>query len=152
MRSKPTHTSHSRKSSRRKRRAGAAALEMALVLPLFIVLILGLIDFGHMLYTVNTITTAAREGARRGVVQRQSDDISAAAEAAANSYLVATGIHGGTAKAVLDGNNVVVTVSIPEYTNISGFGYDLPGLSAPSLGGKRALKSVSTMRWEFSTP
>lgn len=133
-----------------RRREGAAALEFALLLPFFILLILGLIDFGHMLFVVNTITNAAREGARRGVVQRDSDNIVPAAEAAATAYMTASGIGGSAASATLEGDDVVVTVALPSYTNITGFGYDLPGLSSPGLGGSRTLSSVSTMRWEFA--
>ena len=132
--------------------AGSAALEMALILPFFVVLILGLVDFGHMLFVVNTITNAAREGARRGVVQQNLSNVASAAETAADGYLSAAGITGATSSAAMSGNDLVVTVSIPEYKNISGFDYNLPGLSASNLGEKRTLSSISTMRWEFASP
>ena len=43
---------------------GAAAVEMALVLPLLLVLLFGIIDFGRALNAQIMLTEAAREGAR----------------------------------------------------------------------------------------
>jgi Flp pilus assembly protein TadG len=43
---------------------GSAAVEFALVLPLLMLLLFGIIDFGRMLNAEITLTTAAREGAR----------------------------------------------------------------------------------------
>lgn len=43
---------------------GAAAVEMALIMPVLLLLIFGMIDFGRMLNAQITLTQAAREGAR----------------------------------------------------------------------------------------
>src|SRR5579859_1395033 len=43
---------------------GAAAVEFALLLPLLLLLIFGIIDFGRALNAQITLTQAAREGAR----------------------------------------------------------------------------------------
>ena len=43
---------------------GAAAVEFALVLPLLLLLVLGIIDFGRLYFTQITLTDAAREGVR----------------------------------------------------------------------------------------
>lgn len=43
---------------------GAAAVEMAIVLPLLVLLLGGIVDFGRAFYTKNILTNAAREGAR----------------------------------------------------------------------------------------
>ncbi|GLZ35830.1 hypothetical protein Lesp02_80170 [Lentzea sp. NBRC 105346] len=43
---------------------GAAAVELALLMPLLLLLIFGIIDFGRALNAQITITQAAREGAR----------------------------------------------------------------------------------------
>ncbi|GAB1640784.1 hypothetical protein KRMM14A1259_12070 [Krasilnikovia sp. MM14-A1259] len=43
---------------------GAAAVEMAIVLPLLLLLLFGIIDFGRALNAQITLTEAAREGAR----------------------------------------------------------------------------------------
>ncbi|WP_446666294.1 TadE/TadG family type IV pilus assembly protein [Flexivirga sp. B27] len=50
------HTAH--------RDRGASLVEFAIVLPLFLVLIGGIVDFGRALFTEITLTNAAREGAR----------------------------------------------------------------------------------------
>jgi Flp pilus assembly protein TadG len=43
---------------------GAAAVEVALLLPILLVLVLGIIDFGRALHAQITLTQAAREGVR----------------------------------------------------------------------------------------
>lgn len=48
----------------RGRDRGAAAVEFALMLPLLLLIVFGLIDFGRALNAQITITQAAREGAR----------------------------------------------------------------------------------------
>jgi Flp pilus assembly protein TadG len=55
---------HKNKHARR----GAAMVEMALVLPLFLMLILGIIEFGRAMMVANLVTNAAREGARMAVL------------------------------------------------------------------------------------
>lgn len=47
---------------------GASAVEFALILPLLIMFIFGIIEFSLLLYNQHVITNASREGARAGVV------------------------------------------------------------------------------------
>ena len=57
------------KSRTRDRQSGqAATVEMAILFPVFMVLLLGLIDSGRALYTYSTVSSAAREGARFGSI------------------------------------------------------------------------------------
>jgi Flp pilus assembly protein TadG len=51
-------------SARRRQDQGAAAVEFALVLPLVLLLVCGIVDFGRMLNIQITLSAAAREGAR----------------------------------------------------------------------------------------
>ena len=46
---------------------GAVAVEFAIVGTLFLLLIAGVIDFGHAYYMTQVITNASREGARYGI-------------------------------------------------------------------------------------
>ena len=50
---------------------GATAVEFAIVLPLLVLLIFAMIEFGLYLFNRQVIANAAREGARYGVVARE---------------------------------------------------------------------------------
>ncbi|HEU4564556.1 MAG TPA: TadE/TadG family type IV pilus assembly protein [Gemmatimonadaceae bacterium] len=58
---------------RRLRRSerGAAMIEFAIVLPVLLLFICGIIDFGRALWAVNALTSAAREGGRWAASQDQ---------------------------------------------------------------------------------
>ncbi|MGD9244463.1 MAG: pilus assembly protein [Desulfobacterales bacterium] len=49
---------------------GATVVEFAIILPLLIVFLFGIIEFGLLLYNKQVITNASREGARAGLVVR----------------------------------------------------------------------------------
>ena len=53
---------------RLKRQTGSNIVEFALILPLLLVLVSGIVDLGLALYDKAVITNAAREGARFGMV------------------------------------------------------------------------------------
>jgi Flp pilus assembly protein TadG len=53
---------------RRRHEDGAAAVEFALVLPFFMFLVMGIIQYGFYFWTAETTNSAAREAARRVVV------------------------------------------------------------------------------------
>lgn len=50
------------------REQGAAAVEFALVLPLFLIIVFGIVEFSIALYDKAIITNASREAARAGIV------------------------------------------------------------------------------------
>ena len=54
---------------------GAAAVEFAIVFPILIVLLFGMIEFGVMFYDKAVITNASREGARAGTTGVANPDI-----------------------------------------------------------------------------
>ena len=54
---------------KRSRERGAAAVEFALILPVLVLILFGIIEFGLLLYDQQVITNASREGARAGIVQ-----------------------------------------------------------------------------------
>ena len=56
------------KTSRWRSRAGQSLVEMAMVLPVLTFLTFGLVDFGRAYYFQVSITNAAREGARVGIL------------------------------------------------------------------------------------
>jgi hypothetical protein len=76
---------------------GATAVEFALILPLFIFLIFGIIEGGLFLYNQHIITNASREGARAGIVATitptrvSNADIEAVVDKFADNYLITFG-------------------------------------------------------------
>ena len=52
----------------RKKRRGAAAVEFALIAPLFMLMVLGMIEVGRAIMVQQILTNASREGARRAVL------------------------------------------------------------------------------------
>ena len=64
---------------------GAAAVEFALILPVLLILVLGLVEFGRAFNVQISLSNAAREGARYMAIHNDSDDAKAAAIDAAPS-------------------------------------------------------------------
>ena len=57
-------------TARRSTERGQAVIELALTLPLLLLVVFGIIDFGFMFQRYEAVTNAAREGARLGVLRR----------------------------------------------------------------------------------
>ena len=67
----------------RGRERGAAAVEMAIILPLLLLVIAGIVDMGRFLFTKVMVTNAAREGVRAAVVTTSTPGPTVRASAAA---------------------------------------------------------------------
>lgn len=59
----------------RQTESGQALVEFTMILPVFLMLLFGLVDFGRGFYTWLLVTNAAREGARVAAVQSDSSTI-----------------------------------------------------------------------------
>ena len=77
----------------------AALVEFALVLPVLLVIVFGIVDFGRAFYTVNNLTAAVREGGRLASTQINPDPTTpgsqAAVTAAVTAYVVSFGGNNG---------------------------------------------------------
>jgi Flp pilus assembly protein TadG len=120
---------------------GQSILEFALVIPLFLLLLVGVAEFGRAWMTRNIMTGAAREAVRIAAVQGNA----ASAQARANNILSSAGISG--ASVVLNDDGVsygtyaaTVTYNFP--VTVAGF---LPGISGTSI----PLTSTTSMRKEY---
>lgn len=49
---------------------GASAVELAIVMPVLLLIICGIIDFGNIYYQLHNVNEAAREGARKTAVSQ----------------------------------------------------------------------------------
>ena len=54
--------------NRQHNRRGAAIVEMALVLPIFFGVVLGIVEFGRAMMVSQMVTNAAREGTRLAII------------------------------------------------------------------------------------
>lgn len=69
----------------RKSQTGQAIVEMALALPILIMLLFGIMEFGRVLNTYMIVTNLSREGARTGAVGGTDAQITAAVLNGTNS-------------------------------------------------------------------
>jgi Flp pilus assembly protein TadG len=122
-----------------KKEKGQSVVEFALVVPILILLLFGIIEFGRIYETINVITSAAREGARVAAVTAPNGS---AVNSAVNAVLQA-GQVAGPATITIAGPNaasqITVTVQV-QYVPITG--NIVPGLS------EMTLTRASVMRWE----
>jgi len=57
---------------RRRDRRGQSLVEFALILPVFILVLIGLFDMGRAIYAYNTVSNAARAAARVAIVNQNA--------------------------------------------------------------------------------
>lgn len=108
----PLPAASTRRRLLRRDQSGAAAVEFALVVGLFVFVLYGLIAFGMILATKQRITNAAAEGARAAVGQTND----AAAVNAATARVLAAGLPAGTYTPTYTtapcGSNQCITVTV----------------------------------------
>ena len=120
---------------------GQSLVEFALVLPMFLLLLIGVTEFGRAWMTRNILTGASREAVRIAAVQ--GNTVSALSRA--NDILASAGITGASVSIADDGaayGTCSVTVSYAFPVSIAGF---LPGLGGTNF----TLSSSTSMRKEF---
>jgi Flp pilus assembly protein TadG len=92
---------------------------MAIVLPIFVLLIMGIMDFGFLFQRYEVVVNAAREGARLAVIGTHSN---ASVQTRVQNYLTSSGLTGsataqvGNTSMTVNGANVntkTVTVIYP---------------------------------------
>lgn len=106
------------------------------------VVLVGIIDFGHVYFTRLTMTNASREGARVGVTLDETQAPSAAI-AATRAYLDQAGVDADVTATTPSQSNptVTVTVTIDPYRPLIGL------VPTPSR-----LTVSTSMRWELANP
>lgn len=135
------------------RRSGMAMVEMVIVLPLLLMMLFGVVEFGVMFGQWQTVTNAAREGARTAVVFR-GGCVPATVENEVRSkvkrYASAAGVALSDADIAVSGacgasdTDATVTVTHPYDFHV------LPGF-VQSLGPSMNLVGDSSMRNEGSS-
>jgi len=128
----------------RNNRRGAAAVEFAIIAPVFFLLVFGMIEFGRMIMVQQIITNASREGARIAVLDGAT---TSGVTTQVTNYLDGAGVRGANVTVDPDpptdagwGEPVTVEVTIP-FSNVSW-------LPVPMFVGDMDLSSTASMRRE----
>jgi Flp pilus assembly protein TadG len=115
---------------RQSRRQGVEIVEMAMVLPVMVMLVLGIIEFGRAFQMAQLLTSAAREGARLGmlynVVKQQdiANGITSAnqkVESDIKNFLRAAGVNTNRLEVLIttpDGDDEEDTVDLDNYATM----------------------------------
>lgn len=117
---------------------GQSTVEFALVLPILLMLIFGMMDFGWLFYNKVMINNASREGARYAIVH--CDDVGydeSQTVAHVKNYVPAA-----TVTIPSDPNAADITVTVKQNVNV------LTGVSQVFLGKTVPIEASCTMRKE----
>lgn len=136
---KRTTTQRRRATARR----GVAAVEFAIVAPVFFLLVIGFVELGRGLMVQQVLTNASRVGVREAIGLHSTKS---AAESAAADYADGCSVPGITVSVSPDpasasaGDEITCTVSVP-YADISW-------VPSPWFMGESTLEATSSMRKE----
>jgi Flp pilus assembly protein TadG len=109
-----------RRTERERHERGAAAVEFALVVPLLLLILLGLVDLGRLFFVQVSLAGSSREGARAVSVGRSSSDVDAIVQASSPGVARVSTLDEASSLAVAQVRctstgtpNAAVTVSVP---------------------------------------
>ena len=124
-----------RRNQVRKER-GQSLTEFALILPVLLLLVMAILDFGRAVYAYSVVANAAREGARFGSVS--PDDSAGIVDAATGAAIG------------LESARLVVTVTHPDSTSVRvavSYGFELITPLISNILGSQGLtlRSSATM-------
>ena len=112
----------------RNHEKGASAIEFALAMPIVFVILFGIFEFGIALWYQQELTSAVREGARKGVVLTNPRKSYSQIQTIVETYLNNVGLTNGgrtfactnNCPCTASGNTLTVTVTYPtSFTVIS---------------------------------
>jgi hypothetical protein len=98
---------------------GAVAVEFAIILPVLLLLVFGIIDFGHAWYMKQIIINASREGARYGT--RYTGSLPSALDPSISNYVLYTSAQNSNKGGV--GLTSLLPGANPEVPTPEGTGY-----------------------------
>jgi Flp pilus assembly protein TadG len=138
----PAKTEASAAERRNRRNRGQAMVEFTLILPLLMLLILGIYQFGQTYADYIQVTNAARDGGRKALVSRSdasgvADVVTTAKNATWWLDKNQTTVTVSPGQPWTTGQSVTVTVTYPYSINLLGF-----------VVASGTLKSATTVRME----
>jgi Flp pilus assembly protein TadG len=140
---------HGRPRKARQRQRGIALLEFVLTAPLFLILLLGVMEFSYYFYVAVSTTNAAREGARQCTLV----DLGGCGNCdptAAVTYMGKIGMSGFThasATCAVDGGVPTYTVEVTtDFPTLTGYPVILGAMPSSSTQGNTVVHGVAVMR------
>jgi Flp pilus assembly protein TadG len=127
----------------RRQRKGVAAVEFAIVAPVFFLMVIGIIEIGRAMMVQQVLINASRVGARRAVML-SSDEQSVID--AVTEYAAGVGVNG--VEATVSPNPATAGAGQAVTVNVSIGFEQVSWLPAPWIMGGRDLTSTSVMRKE----
>jgi Flp pilus assembly protein TadG len=132
---------------------GASAVEFALILPLLVLLIFGVIEMSLLLYNQQILTNASREGARAGIVLAVPRVSAANIETVVNTYAAAHLVTFASTKPALVFNPPIVEcISFGDDLTVTvSFDYNffvLSALTANAIPISKTLTAQTIMKCE----
>ena len=119
------------------RERGQSLVETAIALPLVLLLLMGIMEYGWYFYNQLNVENSSREGARFGIVHTDSTTFNADVTAVVNSMLVGPGTVTVTVTKTTTYVTVKVVKAIPSLT---------PLATTVAQNGKFTLTSTTTMK------
>ncbi len=118
-----------RHAKKQPQRLGAALVEFAMILPILVMVIMGMFEFGRGIMATEVLNHAARVGARNGSL---ATGTTASVTKEVNDLLIAAGVKGTTVKVLVNGaatevgnaksgDQINVTVTVP-YAKVTWIG------------------------------
>lgn len=140
----PIRNLHKLFRSYRIYRRGAAVVEFAIVAPVLLLLVLGMIEYGRLVMVQQVITNATREGARQAVLDGAT---TASVTTVVNDFLAGSRVSGAVVAVTPNppstaafGDPVTVSVQVP-FSQVSW-------LPTPMFLGNTTLSATTVMRRE----
>lgn len=117
----------------KSRHKGQAVVEMALILPILVLLVMGCVDLGRVFYYQETITNVTREGARYGALHPSASTSSIQSDALGEANN-------------MSGITVSVTITSSDVTVVANYTFQpITPVIQSIVGTSIVLKSSSTM-------
>lgn len=119
---------------RRQTAVGSATVEFAIIFPLFVLLLIGMLEFGLAIWRQEILTNASREGARAGIVSSIPRPTDAEITTVVQTYLTNSGLDPSATTISVTGTDgsfgEPLTVEVQYPNNFFVLPNLLPGLDA----------------------
>ena len=140
------------KRLRLRMRRGASVLEMALVLPILLMLSFGVVDYGYFLYVKNTVQGAAQAGVRTAIT---SSATNASVTTVISNMMTAAGLQNSGYSVTLSPSDVSTaaagsTVTVTISCTWGSLGVHTLSSSLGGISNSKQIVGVAVMRKESS--